>query len=118
MGINDKLKDELHKHTIAVVEQQKMRENLVGASNTFDRAYTLGKQEKDAEEAVISGWVARDESGDLYMYTCKPEKISNLGYWDGYVTDLAPSNNLFPDLTWESDPIEVEIIIKRKKRNL
>lgn len=28
---------------------------------TFDRAYALGKQEKDAEETVISGWVARDD---------------------------------------------------------
>ena len=70
---------------------------------------------KDTEDTVISGWVARDESGDLYMYTCKPKKISNLGYWDGHVADVALSNNPFPDLTWDSDPIEVEIQIKRKK---
>lgn len=80
----------------------------------FDRAFALGRQEKDAD-TVISGWVARDESGDLYMYIYKPKKISNLGYWDGDVADVAPSNNLFPDLTWESEPQEVEIIIKRKK---
>lgn len=30
-------------------------------SFAFDRAYALGKQEKDAEETVISGWVARDD---------------------------------------------------------
>ena len=66
-------------------------------------------------DTVIQGWVARDESGDLYMYIYKPKKISNLGYWDGDVADVAPSNNLFPDLTWESDPEPVEIIIKRKK---
>lgn len=81
----------------------------------------LGKQETKQEskqETVISGWVARDESGDLYMYTCKPKKISNLGYWDGHVADVALSNNPFPDLTWESEPEEVQIIIKRKKQNL
>lgn len=89
---------------------------LVKAANNFAffRGYRFGKQEKDAD-TVIQGWVARDESGDLYMYICKPKKISNLGYWDGDVVDVAPSNNLFPDLTWSDNPIEVEIIIKRKK---
>lgn len=94
-------------------DDEQMRECL---SDTFRTGanFTLGKQEKEAD-TVIQGWVARDECGDLYMYICKPKKISNLGYWDGDVVDVAPSNNLFPDLTWESEPQEVEIIIKRKK---
>lgn len=75
----------------------------------------LGKQEKDAD-TVISGWVARDRDSDLYIYTCKPERNFNLGYWDGNVADVTPSNDLFPDLTWELEPLEVEIIIKRKKK--
>lgn len=42
----------------------------------------LGKQESKQEskqETVLSGWVARDESWDLYMYLCKPKK--NLQPW-------------------------------------
>ena len=70
----------------------------------------------DSDDTVIQGWMSRDKNGDLYIYTCKPERISNLGYWDGNVSDITLSNDLFPDLTWESDPEPVEIIIKRKKK--
>lgn len=77
--------------------------------------FALGKQEKDVN-AVAQCWAARDKSGDLYIYTCKPERIINLGYWGGNVTDITPSNDLFPELTWESDPLQVEITIKRKKK--
>ncbi len=82
----------------------------------FDRAYALGKQEKDAEETVIHGWVARDKSGDLYMYHTKPLRNVVADRWRGESSDIDLYNNLlFPDLTWDSDPIEVELIIKRKK---
>lgn len=74
----------------------------------------LSKQEKDAD-TVISGWVARDKNGDLFMYSTKPEWDRLTGMWYGERALITPSNDLFPDLTWESDPIEVELIIKRKK---
>lgn len=84
--------------------------------SAFDRAYALGKQEKDAD-AVIQGWVARDSNGSLYFYRCKPERVryinSNDGLWmSETINEL--NSDLFPDLTWDSDPIEVELIIKRK----
>lgn len=90
----------------------------------FDRAYTLGKQDKDAY-AVIQGWVARDQDGYISLFKDKPTRDTfdkgdvPYGFWDE-----ANSNHLelpitsFPDLTWESDPQPVEIIIKRKKQNL
>lgn len=71
----------------------------------FDRAYSLGKQENDMEDTVIQGWVCRDKKDNvLYLHTEEPY--------------LLLDKSLFPNLTWESDPIEVEIIIKRKKKNL
>lgn len=84
----------------------------------FDRAYALGKQEKDAEDTVIQGWVARDNDGDLFFYTDKPRRENAVWdepqYWIGEAyTEL--NTDLFPDLTWESEPEQVEIIIKRKK---
>lgn len=80
--------------------------------------FALGKQEKDAD-SVIQGWVARDSNESLYLFCLKPRRVryprSSDGVWmSRAVEKLDPS--LFPDLTWESDPIEVEIIIKRKKK--
>lgn len=72
----------------------------------------------DMEGTVISGWVARASDGHLALFKRKPDREvymrSNNGLWFGRsMTEL--DANSFPDLTWESDPIEVEIIIKRKK---
>lgn len=87
----------------------------------FDRAYALGKQEKDAEDAVISGWVGRDQDGNLPLFVgSKPYKPEGMDYWSvphGRSLEYLNLNPaLFPDLKWESDPIEVELIIKRKKK--
>ena len=118
----------------------------------FDRAYSLGKQEKKAKsmqlsdvkqkidawmdshteeevyeclkkygavedvDTVIQGWVARDEDGHLFMYCTKPERDEALQVWMGRYADFDLRNALFPDLTWDSEPEEVEIILKRKKK--
>lgn len=88
----------------------------------FDRAYALGKQEKDAD-TVIQGWVARHGNGPnvsgLRIYTVKPKRIELLKMWDGHgEKSVLIDHRFFPDLTWEDDPIESEIILKRKKKNL
>ena len=80
--------------------------------------FALGKQKKDAD-TVIQGWVARDSDGTLSLFAVKPERVRyrrrNGGLWMAKtMTYLIPE--LFPDLTWDSDPIEVELIIKRKKK--
>lgn len=94
--------------------RQQVKELLVKFAQLFP-----GKQEKDAG-TVIQGWVARDENERLCLYPNEPKResydFSPRGYWadmtNQYI-DFPP--NLFPDLTWSDDPIEVEIIIKRKK---
>lgn len=82
----------------------------------YDRAYALGKQEKDAEDTVIQGWISRDKDNALILWESKPQRnnITNDEWGMASGIMLLP-NNLFPDLTWDSDPLEVEIIIKRKK---
>lgn len=77
-------------------------------SFAFDRAYNLGKQEKDAD-TMIQGWVARDLDGEVFLYENKPERGD--GEWLGRIS----SEFDFQQLKWGSDPIEVEIIIKQKK---
>lgn len=90
----------------------------------FDRAYALGKQEMDAD-TVISGWVCRDKKDSaLNLHVEKPYRIQS-GYqvgdkpdwWESECASFLPlDKNLFPDITWESEPEPVEIIIKRKKK--
>lgn len=65
---------------------------------------------------VIQGWTARDDSGDLSVYRVKPMRNIYTKRWEGECSDIDIYNNLlFPDLTWESEPQEIEIVIKRKK---
>lgn len=64
-------------------------------------------------DTVIQGWVARDFDGDVFLYQNEPDR--NEISWNGYMMHSLPVDS-FPDLTWESDPEPVEIIIKRKKK--
>lgn len=93
-----------------------------GFDFAFDRAYALGKQEKDAD-AVIQGWVCRDKewdkdlfASDLYLSAEKPTRDEYCGVWCNMCAYMPLNTELFPDLTWDSDPEPVEIIIKRKKK--
>lgn len=91
----------------------------------FDRAYALGKQEKDMEDPVIQGWVCRDKKDNaLNLHLKEPYRTySNYSivykpdWWESDCASFLPlDNSLFPDLTWDDDPQPVEIIIKRKKK--
>lgn len=59
-------------------------------------------------------WVARDKNYCLFLYEEKPhlETYDNINEWvsDGncYVFD----GNLFPDITFENSPREIEITLK------
>ena len=74
---------------------------------------------------VIQGWVCRDKRHNaLNLHVEEPYRT-----YSQYNTDDKPDwresdcasflpldNSLFPDITWDDEPIEVEIIIKRKKK--
>lgn len=90
----------------------------------FDRAYALGKQEEETD-TVIQGWVCRDKKDNaLNLHVEKPYSAqSGCDVWDDpdwwgidCASFLPLDKSLFPNLTWDSDPIEVEITIKRKKK--
>ena len=91
--------------------------------NMFDRAYALGKQEKDTT-TVIQGWVAIDEAyNECYLHTNKPthevRPIADTGdyesHWGSEEQTYLLDADLFPDMDSDSEPQECEIIIKRKK---
>lgn len=53
-------------------------------------------------------YIARDENGDLYVYTMKPKKRPRL--WDcgeGECETLRAFNHLFKDIKWEDkEPLQ------------
>lgn len=108
-------------------------DNTLKAWDAFDMAqayedganFALGKQEKDAEDTVIQGWVAIDEAyGQGFLHAEKPiqkaQPIADTGdydtVWDSNGKTYLIDAGLFPDMDSDSDPLEVEIIIKRKKK--
>lgn len=62
---------------------------------------------------IIEGYVARDESNDLWLYEKYPVRMGN--YWlnDNFIMSIP--NELFPNLKWEDEPIKVELTIKAIK---
>ena len=55
-------------------------------------------------------WVARERSGGLFLYKTKPILDCDFGIWFSDLDCMGTiSKNLFPDLTWEDEPIEVEL---------
>lgn len=64
---------------------------------------------------TIKGWVARNRFGSLGIFHGEqvPRKDKEDGFWYVLGEDYI-DNTIFPDLRWEDEPREVEIIIKTK----
>ena len=61
-------------------------------------------------------WIARDKGtrnieGALFLYVNKPN--SNGGIWYGGEVFYGIDNRLFPEVTFENSPQEVELVIKK-----
>lgn len=55
-------------------------------------------------------WVAQEKRGGLFLYKTKPERDCDYGIWFSNLDCMgAISKNLFPNLTWKDEPIEVEL---------
>jgi len=65
-------------------------------------------------------YVARDEMGTLFLYDKKPVRVkrslpeSQFDWGDYWASNdcIELDEHLFPELTWEQEPIEVELIKK------
>lgn len=59
-------------------------------------------------------YAARDKQGELYLFMTKPTRgcdewqINDEDIYDSWGTVLP--RDLFPKITWEDDPLEVELI--------
>ena len=69
-----------------------------------------------AKEAKIKGWIARDEVENpfyglgLCLHSPKPWRTGN--EWSNQTIMMHLPTNMFPEVTWESEPKEVEVEIK------
>ena len=54
-------------------------------------------------------WVARDKNGSLFAYNDKPVRCDNQREWFSAKFLFSMENYLFTNITWEEEPIEVEL---------
>lgn len=64
-------------------------------------------------------WIARDEDGDLFLYNQKPSILkTGVDPWDCFQAPnkefLSIPNELFPEITFENSPQEVELKLKNE----
>lgn len=61
-------------------------------------------------EKEIEVWVARDMNGTLCFHSDIPERLSDSEWLscDYYILN----SDLYPEITWESEPVKKTIIIK------
>lgn len=71
-------------------------------------------QAQPAPASTIKGWVARDENGQVWLYAQRPFRNHTVWTTDKGRYFIRINDTFFPDLRWEDEPIEVEIIIKPK----
>ena len=77
------------------------------------------KENSMTKEEKLKAWVARDKFfGDLSIYTvAKPERKRS--FWSNAgnkgASHMFIDKELFAELRWEDEPIEVELIIRRVK---
>ena len=69
----------------------------------------LKKTKKTTMENKYKLWVARDWCGMLYAYFNKPIRDTVWKEWDSDKVSLSIDDSFFPELTWEDEPIEVEL---------
>ena len=64
----------------------------------------------------LKGWLTRDADGELYFYENKPQRALD-AFWLGSPREvfisLGESYDGFPEITWESDPVGVELEIRK-----
>ena len=65
---------------------------------------------------TLEAWVARDKDGILYLYTAKPQKMSDSWYADkvGYVK---LDDSFFSEVQWsDEEPKEIKLSIMEKSK--
>lgn len=59
-------------------------------------------------------WIARDKDGELWLFENKPVKENDI--WNNSGSDYMKilDTTLLPDLKWENEPMEIELLPKSR----
>ena len=74
------------------------------------------EEEEGQKEYSVSGWIVRDEDGELTVFSDKPMRKTFSGgksFWYGE-EPIGLDISLFPQITCESEPQECEMILRLK----
>ena len=85
-------------------------------AKTKEVTLTEDEYKKLTDAPKIKGWVARDKNGSITLYENKPYRDGDI--WRG--CSWKPSmiyEHFFPNLKWEDECIEVELIIRKNDIN-
>ena len=59
-------------------------------------------------------WLARDESGSLHLFACKPKKYLRRCVWRRGISNSSLDKKLFPYVRWSDDePTKVKFVIEK-----
>lgn len=120
------------KSTGEIIEVEPINNNIYGRTDgpveLFLRDQLDFGLDNPHSEEIISGWLARDqprsfsERGRLRLFHHMPHRdycgnrLVICGFWNEAIFPAwRLDENLFPSLTWQDEPIEVEVTIKPKK---
>lgn len=109
MTIGDKYRNEINNKELGNDEIAKTIANALKKLTEAERTI-LKNIDKDYK------WIARDESGKLFVYEDKPERTSSFrsnDWWGGNYESVAMFNHLFQFITWnDSEPYNIAELLK------
>jgi hypothetical protein len=73
----------------------------------------LMTQEEYESIPKIRGWVTRDKEGTCVIYKVKPRRYNDEMWCSAGDGCIVIDLDIFKDLKWEDDPIEVELMIRK-----
>ena len=81
---------------------------------------------KNMTSIKVKGWVARNEGDDQLLFGDKPKRGNRRDHTEDYwiLSNKVPvdynvwslPSEMFPDIKWEDEPVEVEITIEKTNR--
>lgn len=98
-------------------EQMTKEENLAMLRMEYEKGVADEKMKQEQDICTIVGWVARNSDEDAYFFNEKPTRSTSGQYWLPFHEYLFIGRTAFPSLTWDNNPIEVELTIKRKEES-
>ena len=101
----------------------KMLPGFYFESDRVKQIYALTIQALTEIESLpkIHGWIARDSYEDafegtgLILHYSRPQRV--FGEWGSNTIAMHLPSHMFPEITWESEPVEVELLIRKVKED-